>query len=301
VTEEFGYKNVMVFDPQERFVVGGGFGGAVYAPLDGGEAKHLPGFKADAFAIAVNHDRTLIAAGGGFEGGEQERFVRIWDVASWERRDLRMGMEITGMEFTAADELIFAAGGNLFRWDRIAEKPELLAEGIAGGDRIYGRIDLSPDGRYVLSNLGIGSVRIHDLQDGTTRAIMSHGYVYQAVFDPTGTIIVSAGDDGIVRVGPVSGEEPHWLVGHQGMVNEVAVSPDGQWIASVGSDGAVRLWPMPDLSQPPMHALPYEEFMERVRAQTNLKLFEDDRFPTGYNRGGTEPPDIENWDDVPEW
>ena len=42
--------------------------------------------------------------------------------------------------------------------------------------------------------------------------------------------------DGVVRVGPASGEEPHLLLGHAGPVQTVAVSPDGSWIASASPD-----------------------------------------------------------------
>jgi WD40 repeat protein len=59
--------------------------------------------------------------------------------------------------------------------------------------------------------------------------------------DPTATIAVTGSDDGTVRAGPVTGEEPHLFYGHKGTVYAVAVSPDGRWIASGGQDGTQRL------------------------------------------------------------
>ena len=59
-------------------------------------------------------------------------------------------------------------------------------------------------------------------------------------------VVMLTGDQqGIVRVGPIEGGEPHLLLGHAGPVGTVAVSPDGQWIAS-SSGTEIRLWPMPD-------------------------------------------------------
>ena len=121
------------------------------------------------------------------------------------------------------------------------------------------------------------------------------------MFDPTGTIVVSGGgDDGIIRVGPASGGEPHWLVGHEGGVNQVAVSPEGRWIVSSGVDGTLRLWPMPDLDEPPLHKLPREEFLQILRAQTNLRVVAAPKSDTGY-RIDWDNPAFRSWDDVPTW
>ena len=92
--------------------------------------------------------------------------------------------------------------------------------------------------------------------------------------DPSGRVIVTGDVDGVVRVGPVTGEEPHLLLGHSGLVTAVAVSPDGRWIASV-SEEALRLWPMPDVTKPPLHTLPYAELLAKLDALTNLRVVRD--------------------------
>ena len=98
-------------------------------------------------------------------------------------------------------------------------------------------------------------------------------------------------------MGPLSGAEPHLLLGHSGPVNRVAISPDGRWVASA-SGTEIRLWPMPDLSKPPLHMLPYHELMAKLRALTNLQVVEDPAAPTGYK---LEVGPFPGWKDVPTW
>jgi hypothetical protein len=98
-------------------------------------------------------------------------------------------------------------------------------------------------------------------------------------------------------VGPSDRREPHLLCCHAGRVDALTVSPDGKWIASAGR-GEIRLWPMPDLSKPPLHALPYAELMAKLRALTNLQVVEDKASATGYK---LEIGPFPGWKDVPMW
>jgi WD40 repeat protein len=98
----------------------------------------------------------------------------------------------------------------------------------------------------------------------------------ELALDPTGTLIATGGIDGIVRVGRLAGGEPHILAGHRGAINAMAFSPDGRWLATASADFTIRIWPVPDVSRTPLHKLPREELLARLRAYTNLRAVVDE-------------------------
>jgi len=115
--------------------------------------------------------------------------------------------------------------------------------------------------------------------------------------DAGGTIAVTGDVDGIIRVGPITGGEPHHLLGIPGEVFALAVDPKGHWIAS-SSGAEVRLWPMPDLSKPPLHTLPREELIAKLKTLTNLRVVRDEDSPTGWK---LEVGPFPGWETVPSW
>ena len=136
----------------------------------------------------------------------------------------------------------------------------------------------SPDSSKILrleSGVPIGGtcpLSVFDLTSRSMRNIESHGdRIHDLAIDASGKILVTGGYDGVVRVGPISGEAPHLLFSQGGPIFRVAISPDGRWVAAGCSDGSIRLWPMPDLSKPPLHMLPYGELLAKLRALTNLR------------------------------
>ena len=138
-----------------------------------------------------------------------------------------------------------------------------------------------------------------DLADRTHRRIETHGRsILGGAIGASGRVIVTGDTEGVVRVGPATGEEPHLLLGgHASTVWDVAVSPDGRWIASVGDD-AIHLWPMPDVTQPPFHTLPFEQLMAKLDALTNLRVVPDPVSSTGWKLDIGPFP---GWATAPTW
>jgi WD40 repeat protein len=163
----------------------------------------------------------------------------------------------------------------------------------------------TPDSRTVMrldvaaTTGATSTLTAFDLSTRATREIPSHGNrVGCFALDARGTTLVTGSMDGVVRVGPLTGEEPHLLYGHTGPVSSVAVSPDGRWIASGTDDGTIRLWPMPDLSKPPLHTLPHEELLAKLKSLTNLRAVRDPASDTGWK---IEIGPFPGWKDVPTW
>jgi WD40 repeat protein len=119
----------------------------------------------------------------------------------------------------------------VIKWDVDRETGEQVVQGK------YMTMTLSRDGRKALAATRQGPnvdrfpsvASFHDLEHRTSQPLPAHGSVVVALaLDPTARIAVTGSADGIVRVGPVTGQEPHLLYGHQGWVLCVAVSPDGK-------------------------------------------------------------------------
>jgi WD40 repeat protein len=139
---------------------------------------------------------------------------------------------------------------------------------------------------------------LFDLTASTSRRITTHGArVQRGLLSPSGRVVVTGGQDGVVRVGPVTGEEPHLLIGHKGPVFGLAVSPDERWIAS-SSDEAISIWPMPDVTKPPLHTLPHAELVAKLDALSNLRVVRDSTSATGWK---LEIGPFPGWQDLPEW
>jgi WD40 repeat protein len=137
-----------------------------------------------------------------------------------------------------------------------------------------------------------------DLGTGSTTPLTSHGDRVTAVaMDAEGTIAVTGDMDGVIRVGPITGEEPHLLLGNPDEIYALAVDPRGRWIASA-SGTEVRLWPMPDLSKPPLHTLPREELIAKLKTLTNLRVVRDEESATGWKLTVGSFP---GWETVPSW
>lgn len=102
----------------------------------------------------------------------------------------------------------------------------------------------SRDGRYIACGSPIGNIRIIDLETSTTRTIFSahQGTVWAMEWSPTADQIVTAGDDGYVRLFDSNGLLLRELGSHEGSVRSIAYSRDGSWIASGGQDANIRLW-----------------------------------------------------------
>ncbi|MEJ2085156.1 MAG: hypothetical protein P8Y44_05675 [Acidobacteriota bacterium] len=312
---QVGQWRMLDVDPNGRFVAVAHQGGALLVPLDGGSPRSLDGFAPETWVVAVAVDpqgRRVAAAPR--QGTPDEKVIRIWDLESeesWTLGPIDEGREagkdwqegVGDLAFLPDGSLVSVGAGGLRLWSPGEGSPKIIAP-----TQEQAKMALSGDGPSVAYIAGVDNdfdtttettVKITNLETSTTRYVPSHGdSVWPVAVDATGTILVSGGDDGIVRVGPVSGEEPHLLLGHGDSVWAVAISPDGRWIASGGEDRTIRIWPMPDLSKPPLQTLPHDALVAKLRSLTNVQVVEDAASTTGWK---IDVGPFPGWEEVPEW
>jgi WD40 repeat protein len=255
-----------------------------------------------------------------FSGGDPDATaIRILDLSTGDERTLdthpqsvdrceKAGSEMEGFALPVwlrNGELISDGDAGLRGWDPGSGTSRLLRPCKKSNPESVFRLLATPDSRMVLRldpaslQVAVSSLSAFDLASRTTREITSHGNrIVSFALDASGTILVTGDRDGVVRVGPLTGEEPHVLFGHTGRVTSVAVSPDGRRVASGSDDGTIRLWPMPDLSKPPLHTLPHHELLAKLKSLTNLRAVRDPASDTGWK---IDVGPFPGWKDVPHW
>jgi WD40 repeat protein len=291
-------------DPAGKFVVVTGRNRVFVVPLEGGPFRELQGdySASSGLHVAVDPGGRLVAVAPRYAPSEEE-VIRIWDLESGESWTL--GPLESARDEGAFSHLAFMPGGRILSdgvsglhlWS--VEQGHLKTLSQDGGSTSV----VTRDGRFALRSEAVAlgkPLRLvwYDLEKEVSKVLTSHGTdVFHPRLDPSGRLALGAGPDGILRVGPVTGKEPHLLFASD-TVGRVAVSPDGRWIALGGNDGTIQLWPMPDVDEPPFHTLPYEELLDRLRNVTNVRVVENEASSTGYRIDYAPFP---GWEKVPEW
>jgi WD40 repeat protein len=286
--------------PDGSFVVIGNAMGLVRVqPLDGGPARELTGLTGDINWIKVGPESRLVAIrSAGFEN--QESIVRVWDLTTDEVRmlDAGDGREVRRFEFATDGDLWVFGRPMVRRWRLADDGPHIVEEfDLSGpewaGDGIHG---LDEEGRRLLVCKNDEELWFQHLDTHEAEALTTHPHM-QASLHANIKIITSLDGQGGLFAGPATGEEPHLLMGHGGRF--VFVSPDGRWIASAGTDlSTIVLWPMPDFSKPPLHTLPREELIAKLKTLTNLRVVRDEQSKSGWTLDVGPFP---GWETVPTW
>ena len=220
VTQGSEFINSLAFLPpssehKEGLVVSGARDGIIDVRLPGSDPSH------DSFRMLIGHSNNVCTldispdskhiVSGGWDGQ-----ARVWSVATWETELLLEGHGSGG------------ANEHSSIWDVLAYDEKTVITGCA--DHMIRGYDLRrAEGGVVQPSL---TVATPDIVRALCRLPANH---------PSGAEIASAGNDGVIRLWKLSGQQVAELHGHESFIYSLDCLPSGE-IVSSGEDRTVRIW-----------------------------------------------------------
>lgn len=188
-------------------------------------------------AIAFHPDGTLLATAG------------YRDVKLWRRSSQLQDRTLTnaGERFVVSpDRQWLAAATDHHAIALVDLKADRVVHSLTGHSNRVQALAFAPDSRRLASVASDKTVRIWNLEDGSTAAVAmapTTDNPRTATWLPDGNQIAIAGDDGVIRVSSVTNlSQARELKGHTGAITALAALPSGAGLVSVGADGLARVW-----------------------------------------------------------
>jgi len=204
-----------------------------------GELKKQFADHADTGAIAVSSlDGSLLAEVGG-----EEETLRLWNVASGEKKDFSaVDGSVTAIALSPdGQKLAVAHPGRIVLLD--AATAEIIQK-LTRQETKVDWLSFSDDGRTLATANEDGAIQIWDLVNGqVARTIAGAGRITALCFAPAGRILASASEDGSVSLWDLqTGALSLQVRKHSAAVNAIAFSAGGNLMATGGDDRTVIIW-----------------------------------------------------------
>lgn len=187
--------------------------------------------------VDVSRDGTLAATCG--EDGK----IKIWDVVARRERSSfgESGVTPSAVAFDKSGEFVATSGGD--RAVRIWGVPDGRLRRRIESDDVAISVRFSIDG----GKLAWGSGRSVIVANAETGEILQKktghtDLITRICFSPNGLEVASCGDDGTIRIEPITEGKSSVLRGHVREVSAIAYDPSGSRLASAGPDGSFRIW-----------------------------------------------------------
>jgi WD40 repeat protein/serine/threonine protein kinase/Flp pilus assembly protein TadD len=196
--------------------------------------------------VAASPQSDLVASNWGSQ-------IRIWNAQSGELLRTFAGHlgATNAIAFLANKSLIASGGedGSVRLWSMDSGEPVAEYAADIGSIRT---LAVSENDRWLAAAGKSGQIAIWDLRTSPANPVVRtfeghRNEVSALVFQPLGSRLASASDDGTVRLWDPEGRaEPVELRGHVGAVTCLGFSSDGKRLASGGQDGAAVVWDVRD-------------------------------------------------------
>ncbi len=301
--ETMNYPGLAVDPGGERVAISTA-SGVVVVPVTGGAKRTFKGFSADTsgiLSVAFSPNGRHLAAAPGV-GSAEDKSIRVWGLESGTDRVLGplpgAGEGPVGgvgdLSFADADRIVASSPtAGLLIFDRRNGRHRVLSSRPSAAMTVGRRAGAvfavleEPDELVRISLDGKQQATVFACPDCTSVGL-----------DSTETVVATGSKEGLVRIGPASGGEPHLFFTQNHSVQRVAFSPDGRWLASSGERPGARLWPVPDVTRTPLHRRTHEEVLATLRTWTNLRAVRDPESPAGWT---IKPGPFPGWETVPTW
>jgi len=171
--------------------------------------------------------------------------IKIWNVATWDEMASLSGDINAGLPCKFAPDgkrVIFCSNSrDLKLWEGAGSSRQEAP--VDAGASVNACASFSPDGTMTVAAVGF-ELKVWAGKTGETPGVLGkHHIVWNCAFSPDGKRIVTASEDGTLKIWDASERrELTTITGHKGHVWGCAFSPDGGRIASTSSDETLRFW-----------------------------------------------------------